>query len=544
MRKIGISIFILTLLISSLLSAVSADNEMTKELEKGSMPNVIFMIGDGMAYEHVKAASLIEYGELNQTIMQTEFPVQSLYTHDTVDGKITDSGAGGTALATGQLTKYGSVSMDETDVYYFKTILEYLQYDFGYVSGVITTTDFYHATPASFTSHSDDRDDFKTIKDQMFALDMNVIMGGGLTGATVGGENGANNLGTRYHYDVATNVTELLSLTETSDRLLGIFPRHDGDDSVDYEVDRETDVAPSLLQMTESAITVLKRQNKPYFLMIEGGRIDHAAHAHLLKEMIIDTIMFDKSVEYAINVAKADGNTIVIVGADHETGGFKVLDYSGLSGELPSDDNTREENMQIRKARIANLTVSWSSFAHTRTPVTFYGYGADFTDIPININTDVYWALVNELGAFPGVLNRDFVLNGDVLEVRALIKDTDKTATRVDIHVDYKNEPDVIISEDLVFDEITTEISLNITLAETDYTVFIKVIDGGINDVTSFDNNDDLPKIKVTYVTDETSISTTETSETPSASETETTNYNLAGLCLIVAVPVLRKMKN
>ena len=198
--------------------------------------------------------------------------------------------------------------------------------------------------------------------------------------------------------------------------------------------------------------------------------------------------------------------------------------------------------MQIRSNRIANLTVTWSSFAHTRTPVTFYGYGADFTDIPININTDVYWALVNELGGFPGVLTRDYVQTDDVLNVHAIIKDVDKTATRADIHVDYENEPDVIISQDLVFDEITTEISVNVTLAESDYTVFIKVIDDGINDITSFDSEDELPLIAVSYVTDETTVPTTTTpTETTSGSETETTNFYIAGLSLIVAIPVIRK---
>ncbi len=516
-----------------------------------SMPNVIYMIGDGMGPEQVKLASIVEYGAPNRTIMDTDFPIKDFFSTDTVDGELTDSAASGTALATGHLTGKGIVGMDKTKSIYYKNILEYLKYDFGYSAGVITTTEFAHATPATFTAHVGSRDYIEDIYNQMLPKNLNVIMGGGLN-SYFSSENDAYNLALKYHYKFASTRDDMLSLSETADHLLGVFPYS----HMPYELERDPETIPSIVEMTESAIKILDRQDTPFFLMVEGGRIDHAGHmlnTNVNKTLYnaMETIMFEKSVRAALDFAQQDGNTIIIVDADHETGGLKVLDYSNLTDKLPSDDNTRDENNLIRMNRVANISVSWEGSSHTRTKVPFYMYGVDKLNYDINTNADTFHALVSVLGNFPIINYQQYVINDNNTEitVKGSFTDHDMTASQVDIFIEYGTTLDMnSITVRFNNNNDTFDFQYTLSIPDEDYRIFYRVVDEPGNAVFSFDSNNDLIMQDVSYSipTENSSTVSTLITDGPASNITTTTTsvyFPLLGSVILLFAYIKNKKK-
>lgn len=479
------------------------------------MPNVIMLIGDGMGPEAVKLASLVEYGQEFGSIMDT-FPTKQEYTTRTINGVTTDSAAGATALATGQLTNYNTNGMDETRTIPYKTILEYLLYDFGYATGLVSNLQSYHATPAGFASHTEDREDKVEIVAQMLPK-LDVLLGSGLGNTLLGPENTARTKGESHGYEVVVDRDELLATYPTADKLLGVFP---GGSRLEYEAERDPTIEPSLAEMSTAAIDVLNRREKPYFLMIEGGLIDYAGHKYepnfenKTYFSASETIMFEKTVRIAHEFAEKDGNTIVIVGADHETGGLTIHDFTDLDSTLPSPDNSREENQAIRLTRANQVNATWFWNAHTDNPVKFFGYGSDFGNHNISTNIEVFWALNKALGSFPTVLRTIYTPDGNFLNITTQIKDQDQTADKFEVVIEYNNGTTKIFQ--FALDDVEVKLyDVRVAIdSGQQYKAYVKVLDGGLNDVTSFDNNNKLVKQNVVYTTIEstTSSSTTSTS--------------------------------
>ncbi|MCH8907887.1 MAG: alkaline phosphatase, partial [Candidatus Heimdallarchaeota archaeon] len=493
-----------------------------KELTE--MPNVIFMIGDGMGPEQIRAASLVEYGVENGSIMDTDFPVQGFYNTDTIDGKSTDSAASGTALATGQLSKIRAISVDETKTIYYKTILEYLQYDFGYSTGIVTDMISTHATPAVFGAHHDDRDEFEPIRQKMQSNGIDLILGAGLDIPVLGpdGES-AKNKGEAFGYEVAVNIEELMVKAPTAEKLLGVFGGGGGN-HVGYELERDLDGSPSILDMTKVALTFLEKKSNPYFVMIEGGIIDYAGHidqtaSYFVNKtvyQVIQTIVFEKAVRHALDVAKIDGNTIVIVAADHETGGLNLHDFVNLDTTLPNENNTREQNMAIRFTRINQLNTSYKWNAHTPVPVRFSGFGSTFGSLDLEIVADLFLALNRALGSFPTVLNQTYNVEGDMLTVKGAIKDLDSSAEKFALIVHYSNSTQIEFQFQLGATQVTKfEVTVSIDTTQQ-YSAYIKVYDSENNAILSFDNKNKLRKQSVTHLSstpsfDQTTLTDTET---------------------------------
>ncbi len=405
-----------------------------------SHPNVILMIGDGMGPEQIKLASLVEYGSINGTIMQTDFPIVSQYLTYNIEGKTTDSAAGGSAIATGQLTANGVISMDETKSIKVKTILEYLRDDFGYATGLITTTEFAHATPAVFGSHTTNRDNKISIRDQLLSSDIDLILGGGKEVSYVGGSEAAKTLGQNHGYTTVTTRDELLDVDLSASKIFGVF----GTTNMPYELERDPNTDPSIVEMTDIGLKYLSGKNSPFFVMIEGGRIDHAGHMINSNENktlynAMETIMFEKAVRQALEFARQDGNTIVVVAADHETGGLQIHDYSGLDTNLPNEKLSREENNQIRIRRVSQINANFSTTAHTDTPVFFFGYGSDFGNLVVDTVDDVFWAINAALGKFPTVRNDKVSVEDGTITYSFDILDLDNSAKSYEIIRSYEN---------------------------------------------------------------------------------------------------------
>jgi alkaline phosphatase len=326
--------------------------------------HVIVFIGDGMGFEQVKAAGMYLHGAPGRLSFE-QFPYQAeMTTHPANDG-LTDSAATSTAMATGEKVNTGVIGLalpgDGRELY---TLLEYAR-DYGLSTGLVTTSPITHATPAGFGAHAANR----TLRDEIAADYLNqtrpnLLLGGGAAGMDPGAAAAAG-------YTVVANREELLALdTESATYVSGQF----GAGQLPYEVNGLGDL-PHLWEMTDVALRILDNDPDGLFVMIEGGLIDTAAHANDLAAMVGEVVEFDRAIGEALDWAARHPDTLILVTADHETGGLSVLQNNG-QGSLPG--------------------VSWSTSGHTPVNVPLYLTGL-------------------ELESFPGLL--------DNIEIPALVSD-------------------------------------------------------------------------------------------------------------------------
>ena len=320
--------------------------------------NVIYLIGDGMGYEQIRAANLF----LGRSFSFQEFPFQADMTTNSADNRITDSAAAATSFATGRKVNRRVLSVAVPgDGSPLETILETFQAN-GKRTGLVSTRWMTDATPAAFAAHVDWRLNFARIASDIFQETRpNVLFGG-----AVHGVEDAATLATDSGYTLVSNQAELFALdSSTVEFVSGQF----GEDHLPYEFDGLGDL-PHLSEMAAVALDIVSRDEEGFFLMIEGGRIDEAAHDWDLERMIHEIAEFDNAVQLVTSFAVGRDDTLVLVIPDHETGGLRILEDNGV-GNLP--------------------TVSWRSNDHTEVNVPAYamGFGAEQVAGEID-NTDIY----------------------------------------------------------------------------------------------------------------------------------------------------------
>lgn len=400
-------------------------------------PKIILMIPDGMSFAALTAARIVSVGVTGRLNMDL-LPVQGRMSTYSADSMITDSAAAGTALATGQKTDNGVISQDPSAVRGqlhgapLKTILEWAE-ELGLATGLVTTTRVTHATPAAFYAHWYERDDENTVAEQFISRgDIEVLLGGGrrhwLPQGALDPETGApskraderdliaeaQDLGYTYVWD--HQGFQAVDPTATN-RLLGLFEYS----HMDYELDRAEDEAgePSLAEMTRLAIQLLDQDPDGFFLMVEGGRIDHAAHANDAGRMIWEVIAFDLAVGVAREFAQK-GDVLLIVAPDHGTGGPEVIGvqnpdgtvttYGGFCGYEDADGDGYPDGVT------RPVALGWASSQFFLTggaslspggehtggdvPVMAMGPGSELLDGFVD-NTEVFWAMASLLGIAP-----------------------------------------------------------------------------------------------------------------------------------------------
>ncbi len=340
-----------------------------------SPSNVILCIGDGMGFEHVRAAAIYANGE-EGTLCFESFPYRTTMTTHSANAAITDSAASGTAIATGQKVNNKVLNMRiPGDGSELQTLLEYFQQK-GKAVGLVTTTPITHATPAAFAAHEPSRYNYAHIAEDYLAQTRpNVLFGAGAHGMTAQAAEEAG-------YIVVNNLIELRQLnTEQVSMVSGQF----GED-IPYETKWDANF-PHLSQMTETALAILDNDPDGFFLMLEGGKIDWAGHENNLANVVGETVEFEKAVQIILNWAEQRDDTLIIVTADHETGGLKVLKNNG-KGILPK--------------------VSWSSKDHTATKVPVYSWGkrAGLFTGPMD-NTDIHGKIIKATKSVPCLLGQN-----------------------------------------------------------------------------------------------------------------------------------------
>lgn len=286
----------------------------------GNVKNVIYLIGDGMGFNHLEKSKV----ERNISLALDTFSVKGSSMTRSYTSSVTDSAAGGTALATGVRTYNSAIGVYFTDaqavVSYPKNITE-LCLERGMLTGVITTDLTSGATPATFSAHESDRGNKEEITADQLKSGINLIWGAsnGLVTESIANANG---------YTFVETYSEMMALPEGSSS----FACFSNDLWTLKQSDENT---PNLEQMAKKAIDLLDDTDEGFFLMIEGAHIDKHSHANKDESMTEALEEFDRTVQYALEYAAKDGETLVVVTADHETGAIKANDdgsYSFTSG--------------------------------------------------------------------------------------------------------------------------------------------------------------------------------------------------------------------
>ena len=348
-------------------------------VEDRPIKNIIFIIGDGTGLAQLFSGQISIAGFDGRLHLQ-RMPITGLVNTHAADQYITDSAAGATAYSCGVKTNNGMIGQ-LPDNRHCKTVLE-LAEEHGKSTGLISTSSITHATPASFAAHIDSRKKETEIATQYLHSNIEILLGGGLEFFVPQSKDNSSRIDDRnlvhefqnLGYDFVQSYEELD--TSPADKILGLFS-NSGLPSGDR--------SPSLKQMTEKAINVLNTNSEGFFLMIEGSQIDWAGHENNFEYMHRELSDFDEAVASVLDFAVSDGETLVILTADHETGGMNILSSS-----------TQE-----------NITIVWTTEHHTGIPVPIMAYGPkaiNFTGWWDNTEIGIKIAELSGLGVLPQII--------------------------------------------------------------------------------------------------------------------------------------------
>lgn len=290
-----------------------------KDGKPGKIRNVIFLIGDGMGLNQITAGAYANKKEL--TLFN--FRNIGLIFNNALDAFTTDSAAGGSALATGEKHCNRHISMTADSVA-IPSLSDWF-YGKGKKIGVVTWGNAVDATPAAFYAHSTERDSSDMLTAQLLDGKLTLLCGSGMAQFTER-HDGLDLIGglENEHYSFIDKAEDIMS---HQGKVICIDDRM-GDATTHANLNMLADV-------TSSAIEKLGEQNKKgFFLMVEGAKIDYAGHSRCLPGSVIEMLGFDLAVRRALEFADKDGETLVIVTADHETGGLMIVDGDEKTGRV------------------------------------------------------------------------------------------------------------------------------------------------------------------------------------------------------------------
>ena len=312
-----------------------------KEKEPVKPLNVIYMIGDGMALPQVYAA-LLASGE---SMTFTEFPYIGVVDTRSASNDITDSAAGGTALASDHRTSNAMLGVNPDSIPVM-TVLEAMKAH-GKKTGIVVTSYVTHATPAAFYAKVPHRKQYEDIAMQLAETDnVDLIIGGG-----------------RKHFNQRKDSLDLIDRMENELGWTVYADLNEVNDTCkkyvvladDNHMPKAAERGDFLPRAIKTALRTLDTTaTNGFFLMVEGSQIDFACHANDSLWMMDEMMDFDYAVKVALDYAKKKGNTLVVVTADHETGGLTLPDPKG---------------------KYSDVVFDYSTSSHTCLPVLVYAYG-------------------------------------------------------------------------------------------------------------------------------------------------------------------------
>ena len=325
--------------------------------------NVIMMIGDGMGVAQVYAGMTANRGHL---FLENFKQIGFSRTYSS-SNYITDSAAGGTALSSGYKTYNGAIGVNP-DTIPGKTVLEMSEAK-GLATGLVSTSAITHATPASYIAHQGSRGSYEDIAADFLKTDIDVFIGGGYKHfAQRADKRDLTKDLEAKGYKVLRNPDEIYQVK--SGKLAGLTA-----DEHNNPIPKRT---MSLPKSTETALNILSQNKKGFFIMVEGSQIDFGGHANNTIYIVNEMLDFDQAVGKALEFAAKDGETLIIVTADHETGGLALTGGDMKTGMVKG---------------------SYSTSDHTAimVPVFAYGPGAELFS-GIQENTDIPKKIISLLG--------------------------------------------------------------------------------------------------------------------------------------------------
>ena len=334
-----------------------------KKISAERPKSIVFLIGDGMGAAQVYAGLIANKGDLYIKTM----PVSGFNKTNSSDKLITDSAAGATVFSIGQKTYNGAIGVDENEIPR-QTILEMAE-EKGLATGLIATCAITHATPASFIAHQQNRGMQEEIAADFLKTDIDLFIGGGRKyfEQRKDGRNLLLDLEEKG-YDVVTSMDSLKYAK--SDRVAALIEEEHPQPAV-------LGRGNMLLSSSEFALQKLNKNKNGFFLMIEGSQIDWGGHDNNVPYIVTEMLDFDKAVGEVLKFAAKDGETLVVITADHETGGLSVnggdLDSGVVEGKFTTGGHT-------------GIVV----------PVFAYGPKAELFS-GIMENTDIYYKFVEAL---------------------------------------------------------------------------------------------------------------------------------------------------
>jgi len=326
--------------------------------------NIILLIGDGMGVSEVTTG--FYYGE-GPSVFNRFFHI-GLQQTSSAKEKVTDSAASGTAIATGTKTYNGAIGVDTTLTPH-QNIAE-LTASNGWSTGVIATSTITHATPASFYAHVFNRGMEDQIAAQLLDSEIDFFAGGGLA-RFIARADSANLLPMAAEKGFMVDTAKLATAGSLkADQKYGFLLAMGG---MPPMTGGRGDFLPDA---TKLAISHLSKNQKGFFLLVEGSQIDWAGHANSTEYMVSEMLDFEKTVAAALDYADKDGNTLVVVTGDHETGGFALGPGANEAGAY---------------ANYAEIEPVFATTGHTATliPVFAYGPGAEHFQ-GIYQNTEIF----------------------------------------------------------------------------------------------------------------------------------------------------------
>ncbi|WP_348272189.1 alkaline phosphatase [Bacillus sp. 103mf] len=375
--------------------------------------NVIFLIPDGFSAGYASSY----YWYKGSGLVMDQILVGMIRTHP-ANQQVTDSAAAGTAMATGVKTNNDMVSVSPQGEK-LKTILEASK-EAGKSTGLVATASITDATPATFASHVVSRAKEVDIATQIVDNNVDILLGGGkqfFLPVTEGGKQPTRNLiaeAQKKGYQLIDTHEQLVK-AKTKGKILGLF----ANEAMSPELDRENTNQPSLEDMTTLALNTLKKDENGFFLMVEGSQIDDAGHEHDAAKAMKEVEAFEKAVKVSLDYAKKDGETLVVIAGDHDTGGLsigrgsvfathvEILRNVNASGDFMTKQiNNEKSNIQEVLKQYANIdlndqeikrikesadmkptindiisehaVIGWTTIGHTGVNNPVYAFGPNF----------------------------------------------------------------------------------------------------------------------------------------------------------------------
>jgi alkaline phosphatase len=347
---------------SVLLSFVFILSQVSCQPQKPSeVKNIILLIGDGMGLAQVYAGMSVSKDKLNIERSQ----VVGLSKTNSTSHYTTDSGAGATAIATGTKTYNGAISVD-TSGNPLKPISLYAQ-ERGMGTGIITTCNLNHATPAAFAVSNISRHNYNEIVKSFGETNFDVLIGGG---SFLFDSLDVSQTFINKGYDV---VKHLDSIDNQMEKPILALPFEAHPPSI-----IEGRSSEYLASASKIALKRLSKSSNGFFLMIEASQIDWGGHDNNIDYVVSEMLDFDKAIGIAYDYADRNPGTLVIVTADHETGGLTLHNGNLKQGTIEAN---------------------FSSFGHTGILVPVFAYGTGASEFSVIMdNTDIFYKMMSALG--------------------------------------------------------------------------------------------------------------------------------------------------